>query len=84
MSFRLISQVPIVPKGMLRASRHGTRWMRDAIAAVRQAYPDLEYTFSFTSEWETWRQQDVTMLDLLELHIWMAASSDFYAKDKVD
>jgi hypothetical protein len=82
--FPLDIWAPFVPKGMLRASPRGTRWMRDAVATVRSAYPDLDYTFSFTTEWDTWKNQDVSMLDVLELHIWMAASSDFYAKDKVD
>ncbi len=82
--FPLDIWAPFVPKGMLRASPRGVRWMRDAIAVVRRAYPDLDYTFSITSEWDTWRQQDVSMLDFLELHIWMASASDFYSKKNVD
>ncbi len=82
--FPLDIWAPFVPKGTLRASPRGTKWMRDSIAVVRRAYPDLDYTFSITSEWDTWRQQDVSMLDFLELHIWMAQSSNFYAKNNVD
>ena len=52
--------------------------MQKAVDVVRRAYPDLDYTFSMTSEYETWKQQDVSMLDLLELHIWMAPASEFY------
>ncbi len=82
--FPLDIWAPFVPKKMLRASPRGVHWMRDSIAVVRQAYPDLDYTFSITSEWDTWRKQDVSMLDFLELHIWMASASDFYSKKNVD
>ncbi len=82
--FALDIWAPFVPKGMLRASPRGARWMRDAVAVVRHAYPNIDYTFSITSEWDTWRRQDVSMLDFLELHIWMASASDFYAKNNVD
>jgi Sugar-binding cellulase-like len=76
--FPLDIWAPFVPKGLKRQSAEGVRWMADAIAPLRQSYPTLAYTFSFTSEYETWRQQDVSMLDLLELHLWMASCSDFY------
>ncbi|MFL6353194.1 MAG: cellulase-like family protein [Bryobacteraceae bacterium] len=76
--FPLDVWAPFLPKGTLRASAAGTAWMQNAIAVVRSAYPDLDYTFSMTSEYDTWKQQDVSMLDFLELHIWMAQASDFY------
>jgi hypothetical protein len=76
--FPLDIWAPFLPKGTLRASAFGTAWMRDAIKVVRGAYPNVDYTFSFTSEYDTWRQQDVSMLDFLELHIWMSQASDFY------
>jgi sugar-binding cellulase-like protein len=75
--FPLDIWAPFFRKDTLRASKFGTEWMRQAIGVVRSAYPDLDYTFSMTSEYDTWRQQDVSMLDLLELHIWMAQASDF-------
>lgn len=76
--FPLDIWAPFLPTGMLRASSQGTNWMRRTVETVRKRYPELDYTFSITSEWETWREQDVSMLDFLELHIWMASSSDFY------
>ena len=87
--FPLDVWAPFLPKKMKRASPRGTNWMRDAVAVVRRAYPDLDYTFSFTSEYDTWRKQDVSMLDFLELHIWMAQSSEFnkeidYRYDRFD
>ncbi len=44
----------------------------------RSAYPDLDYTFSQTSEFETWQKQDVSMLDFMEPHIWMAQADGYY------
>lgn len=76
--FALDIWAPFVPKGLLRAAAQGVAWMRDATAVVRKSYPDLDYTFSITSEWETWKQQDVSMMDFLELHIWMAQLGGYY------
>lgn len=78
--FPLDVWAPFLPPGTKRASAEGTDWMRNAIAVVRNAYPDLDYTFSTTSEYDTWRAQDVSMLDFLELHIWMTQASDFYKR----
>lgn len=47
-------------------------WMTRAIATVREHYPDLPYTFSFSSQFKTWEDQDVSMLDFIEPHIWMS------------
>ena len=54
--------------------------MRTPIEMLRKKYPDLDYTFSFTSEYETWKQEDNSMLDFLELHLWMTHFSEFYKK----
>lgn len=58
-----------------RDTHEGRRWMAEAIAEVRSAYPQLEYSFSFISEFAS--QQDVSFLDFLELHIFMTMWSDF-------
>lgn len=71
---------PFYPIGLKRATPEGARWMREPIEALRRHYPDLDYTFSFTSEYDTWRQEDNTMLDFLELHLWMTHFSDFYKR----
>lgn len=63
---------------LLRNSPEGQRWMKDSIAVVRKAYSDLDYCFSFTTEYDTWQQQDVSYMDLLENHIWMTHWNDFY------
>jgi hypothetical protein len=76
--FPLDIWAPFLPKNTKRSNAAGVEWMRDSIRVVREAYPRLDYTFSQTSEWKTWKEQDVSMLDFMELHIWMASSSDFY------
>jgi hypothetical protein len=58
-----------------RDNERGRRWMADSIATVRAAYPDLDYCFSFISEFD--KNQDVSFLDLLELHVFMVMWSDF-------
>lgn len=47
-------------------------WMRDSVDQVRARFPDLDYTYSMCDEFSNWRDQDVSMLDVLEPHVWMA------------
>jgi hypothetical protein len=56
-------------------------WMRDSIAILKRSYPDLDYTYSQSDQFNLWHTQDVTMLDFLEPHIWIThpAVSSFYA-----
>jgi hypothetical protein len=65
-----------------RTSSEVAAWMTAAAQAVRGRHPTLPVTFSFTTELDTWREQDVSGLDFLELHIWMsnAGVSDFEAR----
>lgn len=69
---------PFLPEGFKRTSAANTEYMRRAIRVVRTAYPDLDYTFSQTSEFDEWKQQDVGMLDFMEPHIWMAQADGYY------
>lgn len=78
--FPLDIWAPFLPKDLTRSNPEGVQWMRDSIRVVRESYPTLDYTFSLCSEWNSWKEQDVSMLDFLELHIWMAQSSDFNDK----
>ena len=65
-----------------RASREMTAWMRDAIEEVARHYPSIDCTFSFCSQYRNWMDQDVSMLDFLEPHIWMShpVTSDWNAR----
>lgn len=57
-------------------------WMNESIREVRAAYPQLDYTYSFSREYDNWPEQDVSQFDLLEPHVWMAhpETSDFQEK----
>lgn len=52
------------------------RWMQESIGMLRAEYPELDYTFSFNTEFDRWPELDVSSLDLLEPHIWMAGVDD--------
>jgi len=76
--FPLSDWAPFLPPNTERANKQGKEWMRDAIAVVRRAYPGLDFTFSITTEYDALQQQDVSMLDFLEAHIWMTQWTTFY------
>jgi hypothetical protein len=66
--------------GYDRSHPEVTRWFNDTISTIKAARPEFEYTFSFAMQLDTWREQDVSALDFLEPHVWMAGGSttDFY------
>ncbi|MCC5841836.1 MAG: cellulase [Opitutales bacterium] len=59
-------------------SPRSMQWMREALDRGRQAFPDLSYCFSFSNYPPGWEDADLGFMDLLEPHVWMANSSDFY------
>ncbi|MCO4253267.1 cellulase-like family protein [Pseudarthrobacter raffinosi] len=65
-----------------RADPRVGAWMRDSIEAVRREYPDLDYTYSFSDEFDNWKDQDVETFDVLEPHIWMShpETGDFHKR----
>ncbi|WP_314177263.1 cellulase-like family protein [Streptomyces winkii] len=66
--------------GHRRSSPLVAEWMREAVGTLRQSWPELPYTFSFTGQYDDLADQDVGPLDLLEPHVWMAmpGTTDFY------
>jgi hypothetical protein len=70
----------LMPPQESRTSPRIVDWMRTSIDVVRSAYPDIDYTYSFCDELPTWTEQDVSMLDVMEPHIWMSNNeySDYY------
>lgn len=78
--FPLDVWAPFVPKGLKRASPEGVRWMREPIDLLRAAHPGYDYTISITNQYQSWRDEDVSMHDFLEPHLWMTHFSDFYRK----
>jgi hypothetical protein len=71
---------PFLPDGFIRNSAEGNQWMTRSIEYLRSKYPELKYTFSFTSEYDNCLTEDVSALDLLELHCWIIHFSDFYKR----
>ena len=57
-------------------------WMTESVNEVREHYPSLDYTYSFSDEFQNWRDQDVSAFDVLEPHVWMShpETSDFHAR----
>ena len=82
--FPLEVWTPFLPESFKRdqflplSNKEQLRWINESLAVVRNVYPDLDYTFS---NWENCGtiNRDLSMLDLLELHIWMAGGP-FYEK----
>ena len=68
---------PYLPENSSRHTDPARQYMIDSINLLKQSYPDLPYCFSITSEYENWQTEDTSMQELLELHIWIANSSDF-------
>jgi hypothetical protein len=65
-----------------RKSPEMLAYMREAVAPLRREFPTLPYTFSFCTQYRDWPEQDVSMLDFLEPHIWMShpETSDYNEK----
>ena len=57
-----------------RTDPYVVSWMSESIGLLREHYPGLPYTFSVCDELPTWREQDVSMLDVMEPHIWMSSN----------
>lgn len=82
--FPLVTWTPFLPESFKRdqflplSNKKQLEWINGALAVVRAAYPDLDYTFS---NWENCGQveRDLSMMDVLDLHIWMAGGP-FYEK----
>ncbi len=58
------------------------KWMKQSISHLKEHYPEIPYTFSFTGEVneETLSRGSFEMLDFLEPHIWMTSfnNGEFY------
>ena len=69
-------------RGFRRTDARIPAYMSTSIELVRSVYPDLAYTYSFGGQYDDWRDQEVSGLDFLEPHVWMALDdvSDYYVK----
>ena len=66
-----------LPSGFQRNSKAGVAWMQTIADGMRAYYPEMPFTFSFAHEYETYKSENVTMHDFLDLHLWMALYSEF-------
>ncbi|MDF2537220.1 MAG: hypothetical protein K0S76_241 [Herbinix sp.] len=64
-------------KELTRDSKESMDWMRRACAQLKKSYPEIPICFSFVEPFDN-LDEDVSFMDLLELHIWMAQSSNYY------
>ena len=55
------------------------KWMKAAITEFKKYYPDIPATFSFSEQIRN-IEMDISYLDFLEQHTWMAQTSEFYSK----
>ncbi len=69
-----------------RASLESTDWMQRSIKVLKEKYPHLKYTFSFTGEVTEQSRilGEINMLDFLEQHIWMVNYNNEEFYDKID
>ena len=51
-------------------------WMKAAVTEFKRFYPEIPVTFSFCDHYD--ETMDVSCLDFLEPHLWMASYSDYY------
>lgn len=63
-----------------RSGDRVNHWTSTAIRELRREWPDLDFTFSVTKQYDDLADQDVSEFDLLEPHLWMASSTDFYQR----
>jgi len=51
--------------------------MSGTLSHFQEKFPELRFTFSFTSFWEEVRAMNLKSMDVLELHFWMTQSERF-------
>ena len=55
-------------------------WMQSSVKLFKELYPDIPITFSFDANESEWTKTDLSFLDFLDPHIWMAQqnSQEYY------
>lgn len=76
--FPLINWAPFLKEEIDVNSERSVHWMKAVVAELKRFYPDIPVTFSWTAPY--YEDMDVSYLDFLEIHCWMANTSDFYKK----
>lgn len=52
-------------------------YLTSTLAHFQKKYPELRFTFSFTTHWKEVRAMHIKNFDVLELHFWMSSSERF-------
>lgn len=60
-----------------RDSAFCASWMRESVAALKACYPEIPMCYSFVAPFDD-PDEDASAFDLLEPHVWMAQSSNYY------
>lgn len=55
-------------------------YLESTLVHFQQRYPELRFTFSFTSYWKEVRAMNIKNFDVLELHFWMSQSERFISR----
>ena len=53
-------------------------WMAESLSLVKAEFPELRCGYSFAEDIRTLQAADLTALDIVDVHLWMAGTSDYY------
>jgi hypothetical protein len=71
---------PAISPWSSEAQTRVQQYLDEGIGPVREAYPELSYTFSFESvSGYNARELDTSSLDLAEVHVWLSSDLEFSA-----
>lgn len=59
-------------------------YLNNTLIHFQNRYPELRFTFSFTSYWKEVRAMQIKNFDVLELHFWMTQSERFSSRSGFD
>lgn len=61
-----------------KSNKEVYHWIETSISETRKVFPQLKFNFS-NWEYEDWKNRDLSVMDILDHHIWMAGG-EFYKK----
>jgi len=71
---------PFLSDTLTLDSEEAKKWLTKPIKNLKDHYPKLQYTFSFTGIPNFLGNEQLQEFDFLEPHIWMVQHTDFYQK----
>ena len=70
--------IPAITEWSPEAQERVQQYLDEGIGQVRDAYPELSYTFSFESvSGPNARKLDTSALDIAEVHVWLSSDLEF-------